>query len=181
VGEITVFRGGGVRLMAQPGPVYRNSNPEGGQFPPIFAAPVVGTLLEDRHAGRRGSSLQRGNVSKILVIEGEPRLRELYRQDLELDGYEIEACASVEEGLKSVAASRPNLIVLDVQMPGMDCPELLTRLAEDFPGMRILINAAYSMYVDDFLCRGADAYVTKSTNSRALRDAIRELLTSEAA
>ena len=120
-------------------------------------------------------------MATILIIEAEPRLRELYRRDLELEGYAVVTSASVEEEIERSGNDCPDLVVLDLQMPGIGCPEMVRRLKGRCPDERILINSAYSAHIDDFVCVGADAYVTKSTNTKALRAKIRELLASEAA
>jgi len=70
-------------------------------------------------------------VSRILYVDDEDDIREVATMSLELDpDLEVRACASGEEALSQVAAWRPDLILLDVMMPGMDGPSTFANLRE---------------------------------------------------
>ncbi|MBM3298614.1 MAG: response regulator, partial [Deltaproteobacteria bacterium] len=77
---------------------------------------------------------------------------------------------------KTVEENPPDLIVLDIQMPGMDGIELLERLLGRDKGIPIILNTAYSHYKDDFSTWGADAYVVKSSDTSKLKAEIKRLL-----
>ena len=116
-------------------------------------------------------------MSKILVIEDEKNLRQLYKQDLELDGHTVVTAKSAEEGLKKVETEAPDLVVLDIRMPGMDGLEAMGRILDQHPSIPVLLNTAYSSYQDSFLSWGADAYVIKSSDTGDLRREVEQLLT----
>lgn len=74
---------------------------------------------------RRGSGSQR-----ILVVDDDPRLREYLRVNLEMEGYEVREAGSAEEGLAALDDEPPDLILLDVMMPGVDGWQMLVRVRE---------------------------------------------------
>jgi len=118
-------------------------------------------------------------MSKILVIEDEKNLRQLYKQDLELDGHTVVTAKSAEEGLRKVETEAPDLVVLDIRMPGMDGLEAMGRILDQHPSVPVLLNTAYSSYQDSFLSWGADAYVIKSSDTGQLRREVEELLSGK--
>ena len=118
-------------------------------------------------------------MSKILVIEDEKNLRQLYKQDLELDGHTVVTAKSAEEGLRKVASENPDLVVLDIRMPGMDGLEAMGRILDQHPRIPVLLNTAYSSYQDSFMSWGADAYVIKSSDTGELRREVELLLSGK--
>jgi CheY-like chemotaxis protein len=118
-------------------------------------------------------------MSKILIIEDEKNLRQLYKQDLELDGHTVVTAKSAEEGLKKVETEAPDLVVLDIRMPGMDGLEAMGRILDQHPSIPVLLNSAYSSYQDSFLSWGADAYVIKSSDTGQLRREVEQLLSGK--
>jgi two-component system response regulator (stage 0 sporulation protein F) len=113
---------------------------------------------------------------KILVIEDEKNLRQLYKQDLELDGHTVLTAKTAEEGLKKVESEHPDLVVLDIRMPGMDGLEAMGRILDRHPGIPVLLNSAYSSYQDSFMSWAADGYVIKSSDTGELRREVAQLL-----
>jgi len=75
-----------------------------------------------------------------------------------------------------VQDDRPDLMTIDIKMPGMDGIELLRRVREMHRNLPILISTAYGDYKSDFGTWASDAYLTKSANLAELRGKIRELL-----
>jgi DNA-binding response OmpR family regulator len=67
-------------------------------------------------------------VARILVVDDDPSVRALVRDVLELEGHDVELAVDGYAALRAVAASRPDCVVLDVMMPGMDGHEVLARL-----------------------------------------------------
>jgi two-component system response regulator (stage 0 sporulation protein F) len=119
-------------------------------------------------------------MSKILIIEDEKNLRILYQQDLKRDGYEVVTAANAADGLEKVETEKPDLVVMDIRMPGMDGLEAMSRLLDKHPKMPIVLNSAYSSYKDSFMSWSADAYVVKSSDTGELRTKVRELLAERA-
>jgi len=70
-------------------------------------------------------------MSKILVIDDEEDLLDLVTVRLEAAGYKVISASSSQEGLEKVHQEKPDLVLLDVMMPGIDGFELLRRLKDD--------------------------------------------------
>ena len=119
-------------------------------------------------------------MPKILVIEDEKNLRHLYKQDLERDGFEVVTAGTAREGLDLVDAEHPDLIVMDIRLPGMDGLEAMSRVLDRNPRLPIILNSAYSSYKDSFMSWAADAYVVKSADTDELRMRVRDLLDARA-
>ena len=119
-------------------------------------------------------------MSRILIIEDEQNLRLLYQQDLERDGFEVVTAATAAEGLATVEAEAPDLVVMDIRLPGMDGLEAMSRLLDKNPKIPVILNSAYSSYKESFMSWSADAYVVKSSDTGELRTKVRELLASRA-
>ena len=119
-------------------------------------------------------------MSKILVIEDEKNLRVLYQKDFERDGFEVVTAATAADGLQLVEAERPDLVVMDIRLPGMDGLEAMSRLLDRNPKVPVVLNSAYSSYKDSFMSWAADAYVVKSADTGELRTRVRELLAARA-
>lgn len=108
----------------------------------------------------------------ILIVDDNPDNLKLLRFLLIKHGYDIRAAASAEAALEVLKTFRPLLILLDVQLPGMDGLELAARLKADPATRDILIIAvtAYAMKGDEerALAAGCDGYVAKPINTRTL-------------
>ena len=66
----------------------------------------------------------------MLVVDDDPGLRELIRVSLSLDGYTVREAASAEEALAAIEDTAPDLVLLDVVMPGVDGWQMLQRMQE---------------------------------------------------
>ena len=119
-------------------------------------------------------------MPKILIIEDEKNLRLLYQQDFERDGFEVVTAATAAEGLAMVQDEAPDLVVMDIRLPGMDGLEAMSRLLDKNPKIPVILNSAYSSYKDSFMSWSADAYVVKSADTGELRTRVRELLDARA-
>ena len=120
-------------------------------------------------------------MAKVLVIEDEKSLRLLYQQDLQREGYEVVSAADAREGLDLAEREPPDLVVLDIRMPGMDGLEAMGRLLDRRPRVPVILNSAYSSYKDNFMSWAADAYVVKSSDTSELLARVREVLAARAA
>ena len=115
-------------------------------------------------------------MSKILLVEDDANQTLLYRGELEADGYEIAVARNGREAVEMVAAAKPDLIVMDISMPGMDGIEAMGRILSENNRLPVILNTAYASYKDNFLSWSADAYVIKSSDLTELKQAIRKLL-----
>jgi two-component system alkaline phosphatase synthesis response regulator PhoP len=108
-------------------------------------------------------------MTKILVIDDEPSILNLVQAYLKPEGYEVFTATDGPSGLKAARAYKPDLIVLDVMLPGMDGLELLSRLRRESQVYVILLTAR-TEETDKIvgLSIGADDYVTKPFSPREL-------------
>ena len=108
-------------------------------------------------------------MTKILVIDDEPSITNLVRAYLKPEGYEVFIASDGNAGLKSARAFKPDLIILDVMLPGMDGIELLSRLRRE-SDVYVIMLTARTEETDKIvgLSVGADDYVTKPFSPREL-------------
>src|SRR5512145_3406749 len=125
-------------------------------------------------------------MTKILVIDDEPTIVNLVQAYLKPEGYEVFTAVDGPSGLKAARAFKPDLVVLDVMLPGMDGLELLSRLRRESQVYVIMLTAR-TEETDKIvgLSVGADDYVTKPFSPRELvarvKAALRRLQTGAGA
>ncbi|NWF81488.1 MAG: response regulator [Chloroflexi bacterium] len=104
-------------------------------------------------------------TGKILVVDDSRLVTDIVKLRLELCGYEVRLAHSGEDALARIAEEMPDLMVLDVQMPGIDGYEVCRRLREDpqLDELRIIMltstddkHAAFEAGVDDYLNKDID-------------------------
>jgi two-component system response regulator MprA len=100
---------------------------------------------------------------RILVVDDDPSLRQALKRALRLEGYDVELAADGTEALDAIAADTPDLVVLDVAMPGLDGLEVSQRLRAGGNRVPILMLTARDAVGDRVagLDAGADDYVVK--------------------
>lgn len=106
----------------------------------------------------------------VLIVDDEPSVRRLVRAYLNQPGYRVYEADSGPEGLQLARTLQPDVIVLDVMLPGMDGMELLSRLREEDSRAYIIMLTARTEEMDRVagLTLGADDYVTKPFSPREL-------------
>ncbi|MFD4367278.1 response regulator transcription factor [Rhodococcus sp. NPDC058521] len=101
--------------------------------------------------------------ARILVVDDEPNIVELLAVSLRFQGFEVETASTGAEGLDRARSFRPDALILDVMMPGMDGFGLIGRLRADGVDAPVLFLTAKDAVEDKVtgLTLGADDYVTK--------------------
>jgi DNA-binding response OmpR family regulator len=117
-------------------------------------------------------------MSKILLVEDEKNQRTLYEQELLDEGYEVVTAADGREALSKIRETRPDLVVLDISMPGMDGIETLGKMLGEDNTIPVIFHTAYSSYKENFMTWSAEAYVVKSSDLTELKTKIKEALDS---
>ena len=114
---------------------------------------------------------------KILVVDDEESIHLLYKEELEEEGYEVYSALDGEEALKKFDKLKPDLVILDINMPGMDGIEVLRQMKQERPGVPVILSSAYPEYKQDLASWASDDYIVKSFNLDVLKDSIRRHLT----
>ena len=115
-------------------------------------------------------------MSKVLIVDDEPHLRLLYETELRRAGFETMTASNADQGLEFVETMKPDLVILDIRMAGMDGIEALQHILERDNTIPVVLNTAFSSYRDNYLTWAADAYVTKSSDVSELVSTVEGLL-----
>ncbi len=117
---------------------------------------------------------------KILVVDDEESIRLLYQAELEESGYEVQTAANAREALEMLSRSRPDLVIMDIKMPGMSGLEALVQIKEQDRSLPVILCSAYGEYKQDFSSWASDDYVVKSANLDGLKRHIKKILAAAA-
>jgi two-component system, OmpR family, alkaline phosphatase synthesis response regulator PhoP len=116
-------------------------------------------------------------IPKILVVDDEPSISNLVVSYLRKEGYEVLSAADGVAGLKAARAHKPDLIVLDLMLPGLDGLQVLTQLRRE-SNVYVILLTAKTEELDRVvgLSVGADDYVTKPFSPRELTARVKAAL-----
>ena len=117
-------------------------------------------------------------MTVILVVEDDPNQCLLYANEIRAAGYDVVTAHDGREALELVEKARPDLVVMDVSMPGIDGIEAMSRMLAKDHKLPIILNTAYATYRESFRAWSADAYVVKSSDLTELKNAIKKVLES---
>lgn len=116
----------------------------------------------------------------ILIVDDNPQNLKLARVILTVEGYEVQTAADAEEALRVLQSFTPRLILMDLQLPGMDGLQLTRHLRRDpsWQDVRIVALTAYAMKGDEekALGAGCDGYITKPIDTERLARLVAEQL-----
>ena len=119
----------------------------------------------------------RKNKLRLLVVEDEKKLCDMIAKSLHQAGYEVDTCNDGEEALDMIYAEMYDLIVLDLNLPGMDGMDILRELRKENEETKVLILSARSQIADkvDGLDAGANDYMEKPFHLQELEARVRSL------
>lgn len=119
-------------------------------------------------------------MAKILVVDDDTKIQMVVKIMLQKSGYEVRCVSSGIEAFQALAEYRPDMILLDVMMPGMDGYEVCRKLKADEKTKTIPVIMLTALGMgEDFekaLQNGADWYIVKPFNSRQLLSRVASLL-----
>jgi DNA-binding NarL/FixJ family response regulator len=119
-------------------------------------------------------------ITKIVLIEDDQSIREGYTYLLNsVDGYKvIGAYPSLEDAIPKLTLDLPDVIFLDIELPGMSGIEGLTLLKKAAPNTPVVILTVYESpkIIFDALSKGADGYLTKNVSAQKMIAAIQEVI-----
>ena len=126
-------------------------------------------------------------MKNVLVVDDDEKICWAFQQFLHGEGYNSNIANSAEEGLRRIAADKPDVILLDVKLPGMSGLEALKRIKAEHPWVIVVIITAFDdldttveamrLHAFDFVPKPIDLAVVKSVLERAYRtQSIRSIL-----
>jgi excisionase family DNA binding protein len=120
----------------------------------------------------------RGPGPLVLVVDDDEQLREFLRANLELEGYSVVQASGAEQALEAIEGQTPDLVLLDVVMPGVDGWQMLQRMQERHGSIPVIM---FSGQVDeqsaaDAASRGAQGFIGKPFDPQQLIDRAKQLV-----
>ena len=112
---------------------------------------------------------------RVLLIDDEERIVNFLALKLKVSGYEVVCAAEGEKGLELAKTTEPDIILLDIIMPGIDGLEVLRRLRR-FSNMPVIVISAKEHISEDVLELGANGFMSKPFNPDDLISKVKTLL-----
>jgi CheY-like chemotaxis protein len=115
-------------------------------------------------------------MKKILLVDDEEGIQLLYQEEFQDEGYEVISAFTGEEALEKFRSEVPDLVILDIQMPGMNGIEVLRQMKMIAPQLPIILSTAYHEYKQDLSAWASDEYIVKSPDLQKLKEAVHKHL-----
>jgi len=117
---------------------------------------------------KRGSE----KMKKILLVDDEENIHLIYREELEEQGFEVHSAMSGEDALKIINTLKPNIVILDINMSGMNGIDVLRKIKEMDGSMPVILSSAYQEFKQDLSSWASDDFIVKSPDLSQLIEAI---------
>ncbi len=118
-------------------------------------------------------------MKKILLVDDEESIQIVYREEFEDEGYQVISALDGISGLEKFKDESPDLVILDIQMPGMNGVEVLRQMKMLNATVPVILSSAYQEFKRDLGTWASDEYVVKSGNLDELKKTVRVLLGEE--
>jgi CheY-like chemotaxis protein len=115
-------------------------------------------------------------MKKILLVDDEPSIQIVYREEFEDEGYEVISAVNGDEGLEKFQADEPDIVILDIHMPGMNGIEVLRQMKMLRPEIPVILSSAFQEFQRDISSWASEEYIVKSGNLDGLKEAVQRLL-----
>ncbi len=115
-------------------------------------------------------------MKKILLVDDEESIHIVYREEFEDEGFEVISAQDGTEGLKKFTTEEPDIVILDIHMPGLNGIEVLRQMKKINPTVPVILSSAYQEYKRDLGSWASDEYVVKSGNLDSLKEAVYRFL-----
>lgn len=118
-------------------------------------------------------------MKTILLVEDSLHLCALYQEELGEIGYHTLSAGSGREALEQMTRHHLDLVVLDINMPGMDGIEVLEHMIEAWPHLPVIINTGFDSYKHSFRFWSVAAFVLKSSDLTELKFQVQRVLSPQ--
>ncbi len=115
-------------------------------------------------------------METILCVDDDQSILQLYYEELTDEGYKVILAKEGKEALSKYSEEKPDLVILDIRMAGMDGIQTLSAMLAIDRKAKVILNTAYSQHKENFMTWGAEAYVIKSSDLTGLKQKIQEVL-----
>ncbi len=113
---------------------------------------------------------------RILLVDDEEGIQLLYREEFEDEGFDVDSAYNGTEALEKFQERQPDLVILDINMPGINGIEVLRRMKEINAELPVILSSAYQEYKQDFATWASEEYIVKSANLDELKAAVHKYL-----
>ncbi|QHJ70477.1 response regulator [Planococcus halotolerans] len=126
----------------------------------------------------RGEELGGNYLKTILIVDDQPGIRMLLEEVFSKEGFETLSASNGREALDIFEQLRPELVLLDMKIPGMDGIEILKRMKQECEGVQVVMMTAYGELnlIEEAKTWGAVRHFTKPFDVFELRETVKKLL-----
>lgn len=115
-------------------------------------------------------------MKKILLVDDDQSIQLLYQEEFGDEGYLIDSSYNGADALKKFRDDTPDLVILDIQMSGMNGIEVLRQMKMMNASVPVVLNSAYHEYKQDLGAWASDAYVVKSSDISKLKETVKKFI-----
>ena len=117
---------------------------------------------------------------KLLIVDDEAEICDFLKSFFEERNYEVKTASSGQAALQAVDQFKPQVVLLDIKMPGMDGVQTLGNLKKKYPRIKVIMVTALETRdkIEECLRLGADNYITKPLSLEYLENDVREKIES---
>lgn len=117
-------------------------------------------------------------TKRILVVDDQESMREMLSELLQMMGYDARAVDGGDQALQSLQETETDLVITDLNMPGMDGMELMKRIKGLYPGLPVVIITGYGTFNTErqVLSSGADGYIPKPCTINRVQETVHQAL-----
>lgn len=113
---------------------------------------------------------------KVLLVDDQEGILLLYSEEIEEEGFAVEVAHNGDQALEVFKTSQPDLVILDINMPGMNGIEVLRQMKDINADLPVILCSAYPEYKEDLGAWASDEYIVKSSNTDELKAAVHKYL-----
>ena len=115
-------------------------------------------------------------MKNLLVVDDENEICDFLRTFFEDSNFSVKTATSGDHALREIEAEKPQVVLLDIQMPGMDGMTVLKRIKQNFPDVKVIMVTAVETRekIEEAIRLGADNYITKPLSLEYLERDVQE-------